>query len=182
MLFSTKPQCCWTFSWIELQMLFRCCLIHITIIILRQNLYLIYLCLYLCLGLYMSHVCNLFFIFSLTFIVINHITSLKQTHLFFIHFVECLLLFLGNNLDKESEQFSNIKSSASGCCLAFAWFFANLSQSLLIKKTCKLIQLAYQEIELVFIFTGLITFFVNLKNIFWKLVLQIPYSTLFIPW
>ena len=31
--FSTHTQCCSTFSWIELQMLLRCCLIHITIII-----------------------------------------------------------------------------------------------------------------------------------------------------
>ena len=31
----------------------------------------------------MSYFCDLLFIFSLTFIVIYHITSLKQTHLFF---------------------------------------------------------------------------------------------------
>ena len=30
--FSTQPQCCLTFFWIELQMLLRCWLIHITII------------------------------------------------------------------------------------------------------------------------------------------------------
>ena len=33
-LFSTQPQSCLTFSWIELQMLLRCCLIHINTIIL----------------------------------------------------------------------------------------------------------------------------------------------------
>ena len=38
--FSTQPQCCLTFSWIELQMLLRCCLIHIRISILRLILYL----------------------------------------------------------------------------------------------------------------------------------------------
>ena len=40
--FST--QCCLTFSWIELQMLLRCCLVHIHITILRHVLYLSYLC------------------------------------------------------------------------------------------------------------------------------------------
>ena len=33
-------------------------------------------------GLFMSYICDLFFIFSLIFIAIYHITSLKQTHLF----------------------------------------------------------------------------------------------------
>ena len=40
-------------------------------------------------------------------------------HLFFEYFLEYLLLFLDDNLDKEWELFSNSKSSASGCCLAF---------------------------------------------------------------
>ena len=40
-LFSTHPHCCLTFSWIELQMLLRCCLKHITIVILRHILYLV---------------------------------------------------------------------------------------------------------------------------------------------
>ena len=34
--FSTQPQCCLTFSWIELQMMVRCCLIHTSSIILRH--------------------------------------------------------------------------------------------------------------------------------------------------
>ena len=58
--FLTQPQCCLTLSLHCLQMLLRCCLIHITIIIRRHNLYLVYL---------------FFLIFSLIFIVINHITS-----------------------------------------------------------------------------------------------------------
>ena len=44
-LFSTQPQCYLTFSRIELQMLLRCCLIHISIIMLRHFLYFLYLCL-----------------------------------------------------------------------------------------------------------------------------------------
>ena len=34
--FSTQPQCCLTFSWIELQVLLRCCLMHISIMIVRD--------------------------------------------------------------------------------------------------------------------------------------------------
>ena len=42
--FSTQSQCCLTFSLIELQLLLRCCLMHISIIILRRFLYLLCLC------------------------------------------------------------------------------------------------------------------------------------------
>ena len=38
----------------------------------------------------MSYLCDLFFIFSLISIIMNHIISLA--HLFFAHFLECLLL------------------------------------------------------------------------------------------
>ena len=55
------------------------------------------------LGLLMSYLCDLFLISSLIFIFINHITSLKQTHLAFVQFLEYLLLFLDDNLDEESE-------------------------------------------------------------------------------
>ena len=81
---STQPQCCLLFH--ELEMLLRCCLIHITIIIPRHILYLIYLCPCLCLGLSMSCLCDLFYIFSLIFIVINHTGSLKEMYLFFCTF------------------------------------------------------------------------------------------------
>ena len=47
MLFSTQPPCCLTFSWTELQMLLRCCIIQISIIIVRHFLYLLYLCSFL---------------------------------------------------------------------------------------------------------------------------------------
>ena len=59
----------------------RCCLIHITIIILRRILSLVRLCSRLGLGLLESYLCDLFFIFSLIFSVINHITSLKKARL-----------------------------------------------------------------------------------------------------
>ena len=90
--FSTQPLCCLTLSWIELIMLLRCCLIHITIIILTHILYLVYLCQCLGLGQFMLYHCHLFFIFSFIFIVIIHMTLLKQTYLFFVHGLECFLL------------------------------------------------------------------------------------------
>ena len=69
----SQPQCCLTFSWIELQML-----IHITIILLRQFLYLLYFCQCLDLGPFMSYVCDLFFICIFIFIMII-IYSYKRT-------------------------------------------------------------------------------------------------------
>ena len=63
----------------------RCCLIDITIIIWRHILYLVYLCPYQRLVLFMSYLLGLFFIFSLIFFDINHIFSFKQTYLFFAH-------------------------------------------------------------------------------------------------
>ena len=73
-----------------------------TIFILRHILYLVYLGPCLDLGLFMSYLLDLFFIFNLIFITINHIT-LKQTRLFFVHFLEYLLIFLDDNVDEESE-------------------------------------------------------------------------------
>ena len=52
-------------------------------------------------GSVMSYLCDLFFIFSLIFIVIYHIILFKQMYLFFGHFLEYLLLFLYDNLDEE---------------------------------------------------------------------------------
>ena len=131
-------------------MLLSCCLIHITIIIVRHILYLVYLhpCLSLCL--FMSYLCHLFFIFSLIFIVIEYITSFKQTYLFFIHFLENALLFLGDNVDEEREQFWNSKTSASRCCLAFACF-ANFSMTLVMKVL--LIKSLYQVFLVINYFT-----------------------------
>ena len=51
--FSTQPQYCLTFAWTEFQILLSCCLIHISMIILRHFLYSLYLRLSLDLGLFM---------------------------------------------------------------------------------------------------------------------------------
>ena len=106
--FSTQPQCCLTFSWIGLQTLLRCFLMHISIIIQRHFLYLVYLCPCLDLGLIMS-LCDLFFIFIFIFIMVNHIILWKQAHLFFRHFLEYFLLFLDDNMNNECEYFPNSK-------------------------------------------------------------------------
>ena len=101
--FSTQPQCCQrclNFSWIELQMLLKCCLICTTVVILRTetNFYVVSLCSCLGLGLFLPFLCDLFFIFSLIFInyitiiktiiINNYFLLLKQTYLFFVHFLE----------------------------------------------------------------------------------------------
>ena len=52
---------------------FKCCLLHKIIIILRDILYLVQTQVYLC----RIYLCDLLLIFSLIFIVINHITSLS---------------------------------------------------------------------------------------------------------
>ena len=122
-------------------MLLRYCLIYIIIIVIRYILYLVYIWPCLGLGLFMSYLYHLYFIFRLIFFFINLIAPFKQTHLFFEHFLEYFLLFLDDNVDEEREEFSSSESSASGCCLAFALFFANfrlalLIKVLLIKKAC----------------------------------------------
>ena len=125
--FSTQLQYCLTFSWIELQMLLMCCVFHTTIIIMKHILYLAYFCPCLGLVLDMLYLFDPFLIYSLVFIIINHIILPKQMHLFFAHFLSCLLIVLDDNMDEESDWFSNSENSPSGCCLAFAWFFTNFS-------------------------------------------------------
>ena len=80
--FSIQPQCCLIFSWIKLQMSLRCCLINVSIFILRHFLYFLYLCPYLDLDLFLSYLCGLFFIFVFILTMINHIIPSKQGHLF----------------------------------------------------------------------------------------------------
>ena len=97
--------------------LLRCCLIHISIIIVRHFLYLLYLCPWLDLGLFMSYLCDLFFSFSSSFSLWLIVRSHEYRHICsLVYFSEYVQLFS----DEKYEQFSNIKSSASGCCLAFA--------------------------------------------------------------
>ena len=61
--YSTQPLGCLTFSWFELQMLLKCCLIHISIISILKARYILYLLYLLGLSLFMSYLYDLFFIF-----------------------------------------------------------------------------------------------------------------------
>ena len=98
----------------------------------RYFLYLLYL--YKCLdpGLFMSNLCDLFFILIFVFIMINHIILRIQTSLFFCMFLENVLLISG----KECEQFLNSRSSASGSCLTFGIAYKSIAykKSIYIKR------------------------------------------------
>ena len=91
--FSTQPQCCLAFSWIELQMLLRFCLIDIAIIILRHILYLLFMSMPRPRSI---HVVSMWSIFHFQFHFHCHYSSFKQTCLFFVHILECLPLLLDN--------------------------------------------------------------------------------------
>ena len=67
-----------------------------------------------------------FLIFTLIFIVINHITLLTC---FFVYFLEYLLLFL----DEETNNFQIAKGQPQGFTLLLLAFFANFSLTLLLK-------------------------------------------------
>ena len=68
----------------------------------ETHLYLVHLCSRLDLDLFMSYLIDLFFIFSLIFIIINYIISLTQAYLFFAQCFTYLQLFLDDNVDEES--------------------------------------------------------------------------------
>ena len=56
-------------------------------------------------SIYIVYLYDLFFIFIFIFIVINHITLFKEAYLFFVHFLEYLLLFLDDNVDEKRKVF-----------------------------------------------------------------------------
>ena len=53
----------------------------------------------------MSYICDLFFNFSLIFIVINHINTFKQVFVFLYILLGYLQVLLDDNMDEESEYF-----------------------------------------------------------------------------
>ena len=63
----------------------------------------------------------------------NQLHTLFYKERFFQIILNAALLLLDDNVDEENKKFSNSKNSASGCCLAFAWFFAKFNLMLLIK-------------------------------------------------
>ena len=104
------------------------------IIILRHLLYLLlYLCPCLDLDLFLWYICDLFS-FSSSFSLWVIVSSDECRHTCSsAYFLEYVPLCLDDNVDEKCEKFWNNKSSAAGCCLAFAWFLANFSLALLIK-------------------------------------------------
>ena len=111
-------------------MLLSCCLIHIAIIILRGILYLVYLCPCLDLALFMSYLCDLIFIFSLIFIVINHITSFKQPYWFSYNF--CMITWIRKTIFKYKFSFSVLLRF----CLIFYQFSSGVAyKSVAYKKS-----------------------------------------------
>ena len=80
-------------------MLPRCCLIYISSIKLRHFLYLIYLGL----GLFMSYLSDLFFIFIFMFIMINRKSREYRHTCSLANFLEHVLLLLDNNVDEKCE-------------------------------------------------------------------------------
>ena len=91
--------------------LLRFCLIHITVIVLRHILYLVYLCSCLGPGLFKSH---LYFIFTLMFSVINYVTSFKQTYLFFVHFWNKSHYFWMITWMRKANNFQTVKVQPQG--------------------------------------------------------------------
>ena len=98
-------------------MFLRCCLLSL------------YLCPRLDLGLFILYQCDLFFIFSLIYIVINHIIF---NHLFFVHFLEYLLLFLYGNVDEKTNNFKAAKVQHRvllSFCLIFCQFQSDFKKA-----------------------------------------------------
>ena len=85
----------------------RCCVIQISIMLLRLFLYLLYLCSCRGIGLIMSYLSDLLFTFISIFIMINRIISKKKKKgrhpCPFAYFLEYVLLFLDDIVDEERE-------------------------------------------------------------------------------
>ena len=110
--FSIQPQCCLTFYWTDPQML-------LANVLPRHALCFV---LSLCLGLFMSYICNLFFHyhfhFNYNFITINYIISLRQKNLLFGHVCQMFslrvlpsfcLIFWGSKACKTPLNFLTVK-------------------------------------------------------------------------
>ena len=80
-------------------MLLKCCLSHRDIDLLRYTIFCVFVSMAMHLDLFIYYLCYFYSTIIFIFITINHIISLKQTNLFFVHVR---------------------KSLTSGCCLVFA--------------------------------------------------------------
>ena len=84
---------------------------------------------------FMSYLCDLLFIFNFICIMINRINT--DTLVLSLNFQNMFYYFYVITWMKNVNKFPNSKSSPSGCCLAFAWFYANFSLEWLIKVLLK---------------------------------------------
>ena len=62
----------------------------------------------------MSYLCDVLFIFARIFIFTNDIASCKQTYLFFVHFLEYLVLFCMITWMKKANNFQIAKIQPQG--------------------------------------------------------------------
>ena len=76
--------------------------------------YLVYLCPFLARGLFMSYLCDLFFIFSFIFIFINYITSFKHIYLFLYIFQNIFYYFWMIMWTKKANNFEIVKFQPQG--------------------------------------------------------------------
>ena len=114
-------------------MLFRCCLVPISIIIMRHFICFLSLCLCLDLGLFMSYLCDLFFFFFSIFIMINRIMSWIQTHLFFCLFFRVIPFIFGCLRGGRMWIIFKKQMFSLRVLLSICLNFANFSQALLVK-------------------------------------------------
>ena len=97
--------------------------------------------------LFMTCQCDLFFIFIIIFTLINLVISWNQTLIFlsffpfFMSYYFWVIMWMKN--------VNNSKSSISGCCLEFTWFFANFSLALLIKGLLMKKRIYYENIKMI---------------------------------
>ena len=90
--FSTHPQCCLAFSWIELQMLLRCWLIHLTNI--KHFIFSIFASMSRPSSIYVVYMWSIFYFLASFSLLL--ITSLKRRTCFLYILLDYLLLFLDN--------------------------------------------------------------------------------------
>ena len=115
-------------------MLLRYCSIYIAIIILRHILFLAYLYPYLELVLHMSYLCDLFFIFSLIFVTINHKISFALTYLFFINFFQNILFYFWViTLIKKVNNFLKKQKFSLRALFSFCFIFCQLQPGVAYK-------------------------------------------------
>ena len=118
-IFSTQPQCC---------LLLRCCLILLSITILKRFLYLLYLHSCLDVGL-----CDLFFIFIFIFIMINRINTDALVLLLIFQNMPYYYFWITTWLKKVNNfQMANVQPQGVAQHL-YNFFAANFSLALVIK-------------------------------------------------